>query len=329
MSKYSIFFLIVILLVGCSQPTRKRVSGPVIYCDACHEPIDGRYVLAIGKRYHLEHFKCAICDRNLSGKSYFEHDGLPLCKTCYAQNFSPTCDVCGKPLIESFIRDQWGFQYHKEHLNKYVKCYSCARLVCEHITGGGEKLEDGRVRCNLCKKTAVNSLHEAQAGFQKIRQFMQRYNMELPIRTVPLRLVSLDKLRDLNPNNAEAAGRTEKARMMENGRERARKIESVYILYGLPEEHFLAIAAHEFGHGYLFMNYYPTMRLQDEEGLCELFEYLWLAEQKTDIAMNRIKSMEKNKDRIYGTGFRRAFKAYKQMGMRDLLAYVKRTGNLP
>ena len=37
-----------------------------------------------------------------------------------------------------------------------------------------------------------------------------------------------------------------------------------------------AVLAHEYGHAYLFMRRFPSLPLVTEEGLCELFAWLWL-----------------------------------------------------
>ncbi|KAM7535902.1 hypothetical protein Aperf_G00000100302 [Anoplocephala perfoliata] len=64
----------------------RRNSGMV--CAACKEPIVGsRCINALGNRYHLQHFLCTYCLRQLSTGTFKERLGKPYCDSCFRQLF--------------------------------------------------------------------------------------------------------------------------------------------------------------------------------------------------------------------------------------------------
>jgi hypothetical protein len=81
-----------------------------------------------------------------------------------------------------------------------------------------------------------------------------------------------------------------------------------------------AVLAHEYGHVFLFTRRFPALSLQTEEGICELFAWLWLGggagaraggkgggsgtingEDEGQNARRR-RLMESRKDAVYGDG---------------------------
>jgi paxillin len=57
-------------------------------CQSCQKPITGRCVTAIGgKRYHVEHFTCAYCKKQLYNTTYKETGGKYFCQPCHVKLF--------------------------------------------------------------------------------------------------------------------------------------------------------------------------------------------------------------------------------------------------
>ena len=125
----------------------------------------------------------------------------------------------------------------------------------------------------------------------------------------------------------------------------SRRIEDVLLLRGMSRTATGATLAHEFGHCYLFARAFPALPLKTEEGVCELFAWLWLggglsvpaATRATlngaDEAHNarRRARMEKRQDPVYGDGFRDAKKALERCGgnLWTLLEHVRVNAALP
>ncbi|KAJ7992964.1 hypothetical protein DPEC_G00267530 [Dallia pectoralis] len=56
-------------------------------CGGCGEPISGRCISAMDRKFHPEHFVCAFCLRKLSQGVYKEQAGKPYCSACHTKLF--------------------------------------------------------------------------------------------------------------------------------------------------------------------------------------------------------------------------------------------------
>jgi paxillin len=63
-------------------------------CATCEQPIVGKCLSALGKKFHLDHFVCVHCKKKLtvnSGSSavpaFKERQGQPYCIPCHIRNF--------------------------------------------------------------------------------------------------------------------------------------------------------------------------------------------------------------------------------------------------
>ena len=106
-------------------------------------------------------------------------------------------------------------------------------------------------------------------------------------------------------------------------------MEEIVILYGLPQIHFAAVAAHELGHVYLFQRKFSELPSSVEEGLCELMAYLWLRRQQDREAAFQIELKKNSDDAIYGDGFRAALAALENSSPDLLFEYVHQHKRFP
>ncbi|XP_042338694.1 leupaxin [Plectropomus leopardus] len=56
-------------------------------CGGCCEPITGRCISAMDRKFHPEHFVCAFCLRQLSQGIFKEQKGKPYCSACFDKLF--------------------------------------------------------------------------------------------------------------------------------------------------------------------------------------------------------------------------------------------------
>ncbi|XP_053177947.1 leupaxin isoform X2 [Scomber japonicus] len=68
----------------CSKDFHSR-QGTL--CGSCNEPIIGRCISALERKFHPEHFICAFCLRQLSQGIFKEQDGKPYCTPCFSKLF--------------------------------------------------------------------------------------------------------------------------------------------------------------------------------------------------------------------------------------------------
>uniref|UniRef100_A0AAV2KUV2 LIM zinc-binding domain-containing protein n=1 Tax=Knipowitschia caucasica TaxID=637954 RepID=A0AAV2KUV2_KNICA len=56
-------------------------------CEACGEPITGRCISAMSRKFHPEHFVCAFCLCQLSQGVFKDQKGKPYCNSCFDKLF--------------------------------------------------------------------------------------------------------------------------------------------------------------------------------------------------------------------------------------------------
>ncbi|XP_072295425.1 leupaxin isoform X1 [Eucyclogobius newberryi] len=56
-------------------------------CGSCGEPITGRCISALSRKFHPEHFVCAFCLRQLSQGIFKDQKGKPYCNGCFNKLF--------------------------------------------------------------------------------------------------------------------------------------------------------------------------------------------------------------------------------------------------
>jgi hypothetical protein len=285
-------------------------------CAGCGQPITGAYTTALDKTWHPEHFVCAHCNQPFSGRSYherngkaycerdfqelfglrcaaggeqlgqrryFEKDGKAYCDEHYWQLFGKRCAIGDEFLKGEYVVNSWGDTYCSVHAHGLSECYSCHRLICDPLTGGGVRYGDGRSICSRCRRTAIDTVAQGQPVMVQVRRSLAKLGLEIGRVETPLRLVDQNEMkkRSTKAYSKQPAGMASHHTVTRDGQVVERSVEAILVLQGLAQEHFAAIAAHELCHTYLFMNEFPELEPLVEEGLCELAEYLWLKQQKT------------------------------------------------
>lgn len=84
-------------------------------------------ISALGQDWHLECFRCSVCDAQLS-HWYFEKDGLLFCRDDYWQRFGDACQQCGS-FITGPVMIAGEHKFHPE-------CFCCTQ--CNQYIGDGD-----------------------------------------------------------------------------------------------------------------------------------------------------------------------------------------------
>ena len=69
-------------------------------CAACNKPILGKAITAMNKPWHIEHFACVQCNKELSSSAFYGYNGKPYCDRCYQEMFAPRCAYCNGAIID-------------------------------------------------------------------------------------------------------------------------------------------------------------------------------------------------------------------------------------
>jgi len=298
-------------------------------CKACGKPIWGNALIALNAAWHPEHFLCAACHQPIGGMVFHVHEGRPYHPACLTQYVLPRCVFCGKPLIGEFLVDQWGNQYCKEHQGQYPPCAYCGRLVPPEMQE--EYGQHDAVRCPLCRKSAIETVKDAQPVFSQLKQWVSgqglRYN-NLPIALELCGRTTLASyLRDQHDHHT--LGATLSTTYTADGRIVQNRVDKIAVLRGLPSFLFEGIVIHELGHAWLIVHGIQNLPQWAEEGFCELLAYRYYGEQGTEMARYRRESMLRNPDPIYGEGFRRMRTLAQHVGFEQLLEHLRITKRLP
>ncbi|XP_072038136.1 testin-like [Amphiura filiformis] len=118
-------------------------------CAACDELIFAEQFTQAEENYwHLDHFCCWLCDKQLGGQRYVSRDNHPLCLECYDQKHGKPCGTCGEKIAPGtkLLQHQGTFW----HANP--DCFHCSN--CKTSLVGKSFLPKGKfIFCSVqCKK---------------------------------------------------------------------------------------------------------------------------------------------------------------------------------
>ncbi|XP_022178378.1 protein prickle-like isoform X2 [Myzus persicae] len=91
-------------------------------CSACDEIIlADECTEAEGRAWHMKHFACLECDKQLGGQRYIMRDGRPYCLQCFDGLFAEYCDSCGDPISV----DHGQMSHEGQHWHATEQCFCC------------------------------------------------------------------------------------------------------------------------------------------------------------------------------------------------------------
>lgn len=112
----------------------------IILADECTE--------AEGRAWHMKHFACFECDKQLGGQRYIMRDGKPYCLHCFDAMFAEYCDYCGEPIGV----DQGQMSHDGQHWHATDHCFSCSTCRCS-LLGRPFLPRRGAIYCSIaCSK---------------------------------------------------------------------------------------------------------------------------------------------------------------------------------
>ncbi|XP_044738681.1 protein espinas-like isoform X2 [Chrysoperla carnea] len=118
-------------------------------CSACDEIIlADECTEAEGRAWHMKHFACTECERQLGGQRYIMRDSRPYCLHCFDAMFAEYCDSCGDPIGV----DQGQMSHEGQHWHATEQCFCCH--TCRNSLLGRPFLpRRGAIYCSIaCSK---------------------------------------------------------------------------------------------------------------------------------------------------------------------------------
>ena len=199
------------------------------------------------------------------------------------------------------------------------------------MTRGGSKYGDGRVICGLCEHTSVNSLTKAKSILNSVKNSLVSLGVSINLYQLELKLVNKSELRNITLENGDLSDPRGFAKYSywKTGSEITKREFTIYILEGMPDKEFEAVAAHELMHVWQYINARENLEPQLAEGSAEYLSYLYMSKQNDDFSDYVIYKIETNDDRVYGNGFKRVKKVVDQKGLNYLLSYLRKSNKFP
>ncbi len=293
-------------------------------CYNCHKKCSQYFTAQDGKKFCSKQCiqttwpECSNCHKK-SSQYFTTQDGRIFCsKTCLSTIY-PSCVSCGEKSEKTVtVRNVLG--------RSEVYCMDCSNsTVCYFCTlpsGNYKKLPDERALCRHCANDAVEDPAEVQQIFQQVRADLARDFGFDPEHRIRLNIVDLPTLkrrvtRDISADDGKPMGvmlYTEEREIttLPGGRKKERITEKrcrIYVLHTMPRDFLIQTIAHELTHDHLRHHVGKVKDQAAEEGFCELVAALYNI-RRGKAYLNRAK--EKNPSPIYGAGYRKMQKLYRQ-----------------
>jgi len=83
-------------------------------CQACSGGINGSCLIAMGRKYHAEHFTCQRCGNRFPDGSFYEKDDRAYCEHDYFELFGERCSACNGTIRGECV-SALNRKYHSEH----------------------------------------------------------------------------------------------------------------------------------------------------------------------------------------------------------------------
>jgi len=129
-------------------------------CGACHKPIQGRSVTALGKQWHPEHFVCAKCEKPFFGGNFYEYSGKPYCEPHYNEIQGASCGKCGKAASGKVVSAM-----NKKWCENHFNCLSCDLPL--QVVGMKYMEWDTKPMCKECYGRIPSDIRKSLIKYQE------------------------------------------------------------------------------------------------------------------------------------------------------------------
>jgi len=93
-------------------------------CQECGQIVIGEHLMAMGKKWHMDHFRCSDCRSGVVG-DYYEYDGQPKCRNCFETKY--VCSKCGKAITGEYYTGG-GKLLHATCIERHT-CAKCRQQI--------------------------------------------------------------------------------------------------------------------------------------------------------------------------------------------------------
>ncbi len=277
-------------------------AGEKVFCSLCGKEISGDYIkFKDGDIFCSECMrqeKCIQCGKPTANLI----KGQPICVQCAAN--PRVCAVCGKLLGRKFIVFPLSQQkYCAACVQKYPKCRFCSAPTQDHAAYGSRW-----AMCAECKARAIHGIDEYKDILSEVEALLSS-NIHLQLQNPAGLEICEDIVREGRGMNGNEMGL-----MQQHG-----SVAVLLVQDGLPVEVAYETIAHEWAHAWVAQNARFKLSTETEEGFCQ-----WVA-SKILLAKGFEASLDilRNRDDLYGTGYRRMEHMESSKGSNGLVEYIQ------
>lgn len=309
------------------HPDCYKISQGLV-CDYCGKVLKEQWTEFDGRKYHAGcyreniQFRCGICGKVIEGRFRKDDEGR-YHEDCYKNHKLEKCIICSLPIEGPFVTDAWGNHSHSEHDGiKPDICGSCGRIISKQSSEGGFILNDGRIVCGKCNKTAVTTMKQVGHSEKKVLRILAAAGLFIPEKH-PVHLVDQAELSEIGDGlyNKDTKGFTNSL-TKSLGRKIISVDHTVYILTNLAEIKFMGVLAHEFLHVWL-NEQGIKLPITETEGFCNLGTMLVNKAHQEPVAKILQENLEKNPDPVYGDGYRIMKTKLDKLGWDKLIGEIR------
>lgn len=304
----------------CGKPSRSstKIDGKTICrecilkldkCDNCKKPIAGKYIkypdlnLMLCEKCANTMPKCDMCgrpDKNLSAVGHKK-----VCRSCLKK--LSVCYICGEPIEGEYVCFDGDIskKYCRKCVDKYSKCASCGSPVGNKNV----KLDDGRILCHDCYKSALFEPAHVKAIKLKTLTYMESYLGMKIQHDIKYSLQGKDYIKKKSEGLSDDL----------NGLfYRINDTFEIYILYGLRKKDLYQVVPHEIAHAWSAENSRSGLSLEDEEGFAQWVAYHSLGY----FGYLDFRETLKEGDNVYASGLRKMLSIERNGGKQAVFNYM-------
>ncbi|KAJ3063295.1 hypothetical protein HDU98_000878, partial [Podochytrium sp. JEL0797] len=141
-----------------------------LLCDKCGRALRGPHINAMGKKFHLDHFSCAVCSTVFrQHDSYYERDSKVYCQFHYSILFASSCGGCETAVLQKFVemkKEGVIYQWHPQ-------CYMIYKLWnvkpnFQHVNtlAIGEANPEDEITCQSNTLTKVDNMLSILSSYE-------------------------------------------------------------------------------------------------------------------------------------------------------------------
>jgi len=269
---------------------------------------------------------CKHCNKRL-GSHNVEYEGKNYHKRCFDLHVRERCSICKGPFTGTISVDHAGNKFHSKHIDEFSQCNNCGILICDALTGGGQRYPDGREMCSKCQRPVLLPSEKKQI-LQKVYQRLVRLGLPLSIANISVEAVDLKTLLSypgsiLSVNTRGFCESTSKVETRGSEVVSKRTNHKIFLVNQIPEISIESILAHELMHAWINENCQLPLSSDLLEGSCNYISFLYLENIGTDETKGLIRALENDPDKDYGIGFLKVREKVHGKDLVFLLNYLK------